>query len=59
MIHGRLPWLLVLQVLAVAAAVWLAGAHLAGLIGALVAVPFAAGVWEILRTLWVEPRRRA
>jgi predicted PurR-regulated permease PerM len=37
----------------------LAGAHLAGLIGALVAVPFAAGVWEVLRTLWVEPRRRA
>jgi predicted PurR-regulated permease PerM len=35
----------------------LAGAHLAGLIGALVAVPFLAGVWEIARVLWVEPRR--
>jgi len=37
----------------------LAGAHLAGLIGALVAVPFLAAVWEIVRTLWVEPRRTA
>ena len=27
----------------------LAGAHLAGLIGALVAVPFLAAVWEIVR----------
>ncbi|HEU4371204.1 MAG TPA: AI-2E family transporter [Methylomirabilota bacterium] len=35
----------------------LAGAHLAGLIGALVAVPFLAGLWEIVRVLWVEPRR--
>jgi predicted PurR-regulated permease PerM len=35
----------------------LAGAHLAGLIGALVAVPFVAGLWEICRVLWVEPRR--
>jgi predicted PurR-regulated permease PerM len=35
----------------------LAGAHLAGLIGALVAVPFFAGVWEIVRQLYVEPRR--
>ncbi|HXH82305.1 MAG TPA: AI-2E family transporter [Candidatus Tectomicrobia bacterium] len=35
----------------------LAGAHLAGLIGALVAVPFMAGVWEVIRTLWVDPRR--
>lgn len=32
----------------------LAGAHLAGLIGALVAVPLLAAVWEIVRTLWVE-----
>jgi predicted PurR-regulated permease PerM len=35
----------------------LLGAHLAGLIGALVAVPAAAGLWEIVRTLWVDPRR--
>jgi predicted PurR-regulated permease PerM len=35
----------------------LAGAHLAGLIGALVAVPFLAGLWEVVRVLWVEPRR--
>jgi predicted PurR-regulated permease PerM len=35
----------------------LAGAHMAGLIGALVAVPFLAGLWEIVRTLYVEPRR--
>ena len=35
----------------------LAGAHMAGLIGALVAVPFLAGVWEIVRVLYVEPRR--
>lgn len=33
------------------------GAHLAGLIGALVAVPFLAAVWEIVRTLYVTPRR--
>jgi predicted PurR-regulated permease PerM len=37
----------------------LAGAHLAGLIGALVAVPLLAGLWEIVRVLWVEPRRDA
>ena len=37
----------------------LAGAHLAGLIGALVAVPLLAGLWEIVRTLYVEPRRLA
>jgi predicted PurR-regulated permease PerM len=37
----------------------LAGAQIAGLIGALVAVPFLAGVWEIVRTLYVEPRREA
>jgi predicted PurR-regulated permease PerM len=37
----------------------LAGAHLAGLIGALVAVPLLAGLWEIVRTLWVEPRPEA
>jgi predicted PurR-regulated permease PerM len=35
----------------------LAGAQLAGLIGALVAVPLLAGVWEVVRVLWVEPRR--
>ena len=33
------------------------GAHLAGLIGALVSVPFLAAVWEIVRTLYVTPRR--
>jgi predicted PurR-regulated permease PerM len=37
----------------------LAGAHLAGLLGALVAVPLLAGLWEIIRTLWVEPHRQA
>jgi len=35
----------------------LAGFHLGGLVGGLVAVPFLAGAWEIVRTLWVEPRR--
>ena len=35
----------------------LAGAQMAGLIGALVAVPFVAGVWEIVRGLYVDPRR--
>ena len=33
------------------------GVHLAGLIGALVAVPFLAAVWEVVRTLYVTPRR--
>ena len=33
----------------------LAGAHLAGLIGALVAIPLLAGVWEIVRRLCLEP----
>ena len=33
----------------------LAGAHLAGLIGALVSVPLLAAVWEIVRRVWVEP----
>ena len=37
----------------------LAGAHLAGLLGALVAVPLLAGLWEIVRTLWVDPHRDA
>jgi predicted PurR-regulated permease PerM len=37
----------------------LVGAHTAGLIGALVAVPFLAGLWEIVRELYVEPRRDA
>jgi predicted PurR-regulated permease PerM len=32
-----------------------AGAHLAALIGALVAVPFVAALWEIVRRLYVEP----
>lgn len=91
MIDGRLPWLLVFQVLGVLAAVvifvatWplglltftalviaaamlhplavllalLVGARTAGLIGALVAVPFLAGLWEIVRELYVEPRREA
>src|SRR5258707_8114687 len=35
----------------------LAGFQLSGLIGALVAVPLLAAAWEIVRTLWVEPRR--
>jgi putative heme transporter len=35
----------------------LAGFQMAGLIGALVAVPFLAGLWEIVRTLWVDPHR--
>lgn len=35
----------------------LAGAHMAGLIGALVAVPFVAGLWEVVRALYVDPRR--
>jgi predicted PurR-regulated permease PerM len=35
----------------------LAGFHLAGLIGGLVAVPLLAGLWEVVRALWVEPRR--
>lgn len=35
----------------------LAGAHMAGLIGALVAVPLTAGAWEIIRHLYVEPNR--
>ena len=36
----------------------LAGFNLAGLIGGLVAVPLLAGLWEIVRTLYVEPQRR-
>jgi len=35
----------------------LMGAHLAGLIGALVAIPLLAATWEIIRTLYVDPRR--
>lgn len=35
----------------------LAGFRLAGLIGGLVAVPLLAGLWEIVRTLYVDPRR--
>lgn len=37
----------------------LVGAHTAGLIGALVAVPFLAGLWEVVRELYVEPLRDA
>jgi len=36
----------------------LAGAQLAGLVGALVAIPLLAGAWEVARQLWVEPIRR-
>ena len=36
----------------------LAGVQLAGLVGALVAIPLLAGVWEVVRQLWVEPMRR-
>lgn len=32
----------------------LAGAHLAGLVGALVSVPLLAAVWEIVRRVWIE-----
>jgi predicted PurR-regulated permease PerM len=35
----------------------LAGFQLGGLVGGLVAVPFLAGTWEVVRQLWVEPRR--
>ena len=35
----------------------LAGFRLGGLVGGLVAVPFVAGAWEVVRTLWVDPRR--
>jgi predicted PurR-regulated permease PerM len=34
-----------------------AGFHLSGLIGGLVAVPLLAGAWEVVRTLYVDPRR--
>jgi predicted PurR-regulated permease PerM len=37
----------------------LAGFELGGLIGGLVAVPFLAGAWEVVRALWIEPRRDA
>jgi len=37
----------------------LAGAELAGIIGALIAVPLLAGAWEILRALYIEPREQA
>jgi len=36
----------------------LAGAQLAGLVGALVAVPFVAALWEIVVALYVRPRAR-
>jgi predicted PurR-regulated permease PerM len=35
----------------------LAGFHLNGLLGGLVAVPLVAGLWEIIRALYVNPRR--
>lgn len=35
----------------------LVGAQLAGLIGALVAIPLLAGAWEVIRVLYVEPLR--
>jgi predicted PurR-regulated permease PerM len=37
----------------------LAGAHLGGLVGALVAVPFLAATWEITRTLYLDDRPSA
>ena len=37
----------------------LIGAHLAGLIGALVSVPLLAAVWEIVRRLYIAPGREA
>jgi predicted PurR-regulated permease PerM len=37
----------------------LVGAKLAGIIGALIAVPLLAGAWEILRALYIEPREQA
>jgi predicted PurR-regulated permease PerM len=33
----------------------LVGANLAGLVGALVAIPLLAGAWEVVRVLYVEP----
>ncbi|OGK83147.1 MAG: hypothetical protein A2X52_09195 [Candidatus Rokubacteria bacterium GWC2_70_16] len=36
----------------------LGGVQLAGLVGALVAIPLLAGAWEVLRQLWVEPLGR-
>ncbi len=36
-----------------------AGAHLAGLIGALVSVPLVAAVWEVVRRLYVLPEPEA
>lgn len=37
----------------------LAGFEIGGLIGGLVAVPLLAGAWEVVRALWIEPRRDA
>jgi predicted PurR-regulated permease PerM len=37
----------------------LAGAHLAGLVGALVAIPLFAGAWEVVRRLCLEPAPQA
>ncbi|HET8577811.1 MAG TPA: AI-2E family transporter [Methylomirabilota bacterium] len=36
----------------------LVGAKLAGIIGALIAVPFLAGAWEVGRALYIEPREQ-
>ena len=36
----------------------LVGAKLAGIIGALIAVPLLAGAWEILWVLYIEPREQ-
>lgn len=33
----------------------LVGANLAGLVGALVAIPLLAGAWEVLRALYIDP----
>jgi predicted PurR-regulated permease PerM len=37
----------------------LVGAKIAGIIGALVAVPFLAGLWEVVRGLYLEPAGKA
>jgi predicted PurR-regulated permease PerM len=37
----------------------LVGVKLAGVIGALIAVPLLAGAWEVGRALYIEPRERA